>query len=41
MKIVDWGEDNTATLTGKTEDPDVHRVFLTKGQFNKLRKHLE
>ena len=40
MKVVDWGETNTATLTGETDDPDVHRVFLTKGQFNKLKKHL-
>lgn len=39
-RMVDWGEDNTATLTGETADPNVHRVFLTKGQFNKLKKHL-
>ena len=37
MTIVDWGETATATLTGKTNDQNVHRVFLTKGQFNKLK----
>jgi len=36
MKIVNWGISNTATLTGETEDKDVHRIFLTKGQYNKL-----
>jgi hypothetical protein len=41
MCIVAWGETNTASLTGETEDPAVHRVFLTKGQFNKLKEHLE
>ena len=40
MTVVDWGESNTANHTGETDDPDVHRVFLTKGQFNKLKRHL-
>ena len=40
MTIVDWGETNTATHTGDTDDPNVHRLFLTKGQFNKLKKKL-
>ena len=40
MAIVAWGTTPNATHTGKTEDPAVHRVFLTKGQFNKLVKHL-
>ena len=40
MKVVDWGESNTANHTGETGDPNVHRVFLTKGQFNKLKKKL-
>jgi hypothetical protein len=40
MKLVAWGETRHATHTGATEDPLVHRVFLTKGQFNKLRPHL-
>ena len=41
MKIVNWGISNTATLTGDTEDKDVHRIFLTKGQYNKLEKYLK
>ena len=41
MKIVDWGESNTANHTGKTDDPDVHRVFLPKGQFNKFARHFK
>lgn len=40
MKVVDWGITASPTLTGETEDPNVHRVFLTKGQFNKLKKLL-
>lgn len=40
MTVVDWGETDTANLTGETPDPDVHRVFLTKGQFNKLKQRL-
>ncbi len=41
MQVVGWGETDTANHTGKTESPTVHRVFLTKGQFNKLKAHLE
>jgi len=41
MKIVNWGISNTATLTGDTEDKNVHRIFLTKGQYNKLEKYLK
>lgn len=40
MKVVAWGETRHATHTGATDDAQVHRVFLTKGQFNKLRPHL-
>ena len=40
MAIVAWGTTPNATHTGKTENPAIHRVFLTKGQFNKLAKHL-
>jgi hypothetical protein len=40
-KIAAWGETRHATHTGATDDPLVHRVFLTRGQFNKLRKHLK
>ena len=38
MSVVDWGETPTATLTGETSDPNVHRIFLTKGQYNKFAK---
>ncbi|KKR05818.1 MAG: hypothetical protein UT34_C0002G0325 [candidate division WS6 bacterium GW2011_GWF2_39_15] len=41
MKIVNWGVSNTASLTGETANPDIHRIFLTKGQYNKLVKHVE
>lgn len=40
MKIVDFGESKTATLTGDTDKPNVHRIFLTKGQYNKLRSKI-
>ena len=40
MKIVNWGISNTATLTGETSDKNIHRIFLTKGQYNKLTKYL-
>ena len=36
MKICEWGVSQTATLTGDTDNPDIHRIFLTKGQYNKL-----
>lgn len=41
MKIVDWGITPDATLTGDTKDQNVHRVFLTKGQYYKLLKKLK
>lgn len=41
MKIVNWGISNTATLTGETGDKDIHRIFLTKGQYNKVVKYLK
>ena len=41
MVITSWGVTPNATHTGATNDPNVHRVFLTKGQFNKLVKHLD
>lgn len=40
MAVVDWGETNTANHTGETDNPNVHRIFLTKGQFNKLKQKL-
>lgn len=39
--VVNWGTAPSATHTGTTDDPNVYRVFLTKGQFNKLLKHLD
>lgn len=36
MTIVDWGITTKATLTGNTSKTNIHRVFLTKGQYNKL-----
>jgi len=38
--VVGWGETNTANLTGKTDNPNIFRLFLTKGQFNKLKRRL-
>lgn len=40
MQIVNWGISNTATLTGETSDKNVHRIFLTEGQYNKLIKKI-
>lgn len=39
--MCNWGETQTATHTGETEDPEIHRIFLPKGQYNKLIKKLE
>jgi uncharacterized glyoxalase superfamily protein PhnB len=39
-QIVNWGISQTATLTGQTNKANIHRVFLTKGQYNKLEKLL-
>lgn len=36
MKIVNWGITPNATLTGETDKKEIFRVFLTKGQYNKL-----
>lgn len=36
MQIVGYGISNTATLTGETESKSVHRIFLTKGQYQKF-----
>lgn len=38
MKIVGFGKTDTATLTGNTDDPNIHRMFLTKGQYNKFKR---
>ncbi len=34
--MIRWGIADTANLTGDTQDKNVHRVFLTRGQYNKL-----
>lgn len=36
-RFLDFGTSPIASLTGDTKDSSVHRVFLTKGQFNKLQ----
>jgi hypothetical protein len=41
MKVLKLGTASKATLTGNTKDADVHRVFLTTGQFNKLKAKLD
>lgn len=41
MLVVGWGTTPNATHTGNTNNPNIHRVFLTKGQYNKLTKHLD
>ena len=38
MKVVKYGISNTATLTGDTEKKEIHRIFLTKGQYGKMVK---
>ncbi len=40
MKVINWGISNTATLTGETEKKDVHRIFLTEGQYGKMVKRI-
>ena len=40
MKVLKWGVTPNATLTGNTSNPKIHRVFLTKGQYNKLMNKL-
>lgn len=37
-KIIEMSKTTKASLSGDTENKNVHRVFLTKGQFNKLSK---
>lgn len=41
MKIVELGITQDATLTGNTGSPKIHRIFLTKGQYNKLVNKLK
>ena len=40
-QIVHYGESDTATHTGNTDDPTVHRIFISKGQYNKLTSKLK
>ena len=41
MKVTGWGISPTATLTGDTPTKNVHRIFLTKGQYHKLLPNLK
>lgn len=41
MKIDKWGVSETATHTGDTDNPKIHRIFLPKGQYNKLLRKLD
>jgi len=36
LKIASWHYDHKEKLAQKLEDPNLHRVFLTKGQYHKL-----
>ena len=40
-KYLEVGTFPYASHTGDTSEKNVHRVFLTKGQFNKLKEKLE
>jgi hypothetical protein len=40
-KVVGAGTSRTASNTGNTKEANVHRVFLTPGQFNKLKAKLD
>ena len=40
-KLVGIGTSPDASLTGATAEKNVHRVFLTKGQFNKLQAKID
>jgi len=40
LKFINWGITHQATLTGNTDNFNTHRVFLTKGQYNKKKKLL-
>lgn len=40
MRVVKWGISNTANLTGDTGKKEIHRIFLTKGQYGKMVKRI-
>ncbi len=39
-QILNYGETNSASHHGNTEDASVHRMCVPKGQYNKLVKKL-
>ena len=40
-KFLEIGTTPYASHTGDTSEQDIHRIFLTKGQFNKLQTKLK
>ena len=38
--IADWDYDQRDNLSQKLEDPNLHRIFLTKGQYYKFIKNI-
>ena len=40
-KYIEIGTSPYSSHTGDASEKNVHRVFLTKGQFNKLKEKLE
>ena len=42
QRILRWGHDHRERLAAETmEKPHYHRIFITKGQYNKLVRKLE
>ncbi len=42
QKILGWDyEQREVLIQEKVKNPFIHRIFLTKGQFNKLNKKLD
>lgn len=37
-RIIDWGYGSRYELEQKLADPDHRRIFITKGQYNKLER---
>ncbi len=40
-RIVSWRKDQRVNLTKDNSDPNFVRIFLTKGQYNKLMDKLK
>ncbi len=40
-KILNWGYDQRDNLVQKLENPSHQRVFISKGQYNKLEKRYQ